>query len=186
MRSTPVLLTLLEAPQWFVRLHTVRAMAKRKYISQAEHIARRLTDSNWSVREAAARTLLVFGRVGVDQLSDHMLKADDRYSQEQIADEMQHAGLIPNLLAQYATEDDSREARVLTLLTEMGKTSYLLNTLSSSTDRDLRLKFLTHFGTSRDPQIRAWVRYVAAREHDETLRSLAARLGGATSGPEGA
>lgn len=178
VRGTPVLLTLLEDPQWFVRLHAVRALAKRKYISQAEQIARRLTDSHWGVREAAARTLLVFGRVGMDQLADHMLKTEDRYSREQIADEIQRAGLIPTLLAQYATEEDARERRVFLQLADMGKTSYLLTTLASSPDRGLRLKFLGEFGTSSDLQIRAWVRHVATREKDEEIRTLATRLMG--------
>ena len=39
-RSTPVLLALLEDGQWFVRLHSVRALAKRKFLSQAPQVAR--------------------------------------------------------------------------------------------------------------------------------------------------
>ncbi len=186
VRATPVLLTLIEDPQWFVRLHAVRSLAKRKFISQAEHIARRLTDSHWGVREAAARTLLVFGRVGVDHLSDHMLKTEDRYSREQIADEMQRAGLIPTLLSQYATDEDTRESQVLGHLAEMGKTSYLLTVLAGSPDRALRMKFLTHFGTSADPQIRAWVRHVATRDSDAEMRAVAGRLVGTPPSQGGA
>src|SRR5712692_7146437 len=76
-RSTPVLLTSLDDPQWFVRLHTVRALSKRKYLPQVAEITRRLTDSNWMVREAAARAMLAFGRAGVDQLSVHFLNTQD-------------------------------------------------------------------------------------------------------------
>src|SRR5579859_5207553 len=61
-RATPVLLTLLEDPQWFVRLHAARALARRKDISRAKLIAHRLTDSQWMVREAVTRTLLAYGR----------------------------------------------------------------------------------------------------------------------------
>ncbi len=172
-RSTPVLLALLEDRQWFVRLHAARALAKRKYLSQAREISRRLTDPHWMVREAAARTLLVFGRVGIDQLSDHFLVTEDRYSREQIADEMQRAGLIPTLIAQFANEKDGRNAQVIGQLAEMGKTSYLLAVLQSTSDRNLRKKFLENFGKHPDSQIIAWVKQVATREPDPELRALA-------------
>lgn len=172
-RSTPVLLTLLEDAQWFVRLHSVRALAKRKFLPQASEIARRLTDSHWMVREAAARTLLVFGRVGTDQLYDHFLETEDRYSSEQISDEMQRAGLIPTLLSQYGNEGNDREARVIAQLAQMGRTSYLLAILLSSSDRNLRKKFLENFGRHADVQIKAWVKHLAAREADPELRALA-------------
>jgi len=172
-RSTPVLLTLLEDAQWFVRLHAVRALAKRKYLSQAPQIAQRMTDPHWMVREAAARTLLVFGRVGSDQLAAHFLATQDRYSQEQIADEMQRAGLIPNLLAQYGGEAPGTEGKVIEQLVQMGKTSYIVSVLQSSSDQKLRRKFLMTFGRYLDPQIRGWVRQVATEETDPNLRTLA-------------
>lgn len=185
VRATPVLLTLLDDPQWFVRLHTVRSLAKRKFLSQAEALARRLTDSHWLVREAAAQTLLVFGRAGVDHLSDHMLQTQDRYSREQIADQMQRAGLIPALLAQYAASANDREARVFGQLTEMGKTSYLVATLITSSDRNLRKKFLLDFGRVADPKIRAWVRKLITIEPDEDIRTLAASIITETAKEEG-
>ncbi len=178
-RSTPVLLALLEDAQWFVRLHASRALAKRKFLSQAEQIAGRLTDPHWMVREAAARTLLVFGRVGIDELSEHLLTTQDRYSREQIADEIQRAGLIPTLLTQYGGEADGIEARVFEQLAQMGKTSYLVATLVSISDRNLRKKFLENFGGNPDPQIRSWVRHLATRETDAELRALAANFTGA-------
>lgn len=172
-RSTPVLLTLLEDAQWFVRLHAVRALAKRKFLSQAPQIALRLTDPHWMVRESAARTLLVFGRVGSEQLSSHFLSTQDRYSQEQIADEMQRAGLIPNLMVQYAGETESTEGRVLEQLVQMGKTSNMVSVLQTSSDQRLRRKFLMTFGRYLDPQIRSWVAQVATEETDPNLRTLA-------------
>ena len=172
-RSTPGLLALLEDSQWFVRLHAVRAFAKHKFLPQAPHIAQRLTDPDWMVREAATRALLVFGRAGSDQLAVHFLETPDRYSQEQIADEMQRAGLIPTYVAQYVREKDSLEGRVIEQLIHMGKTSYVVSMLRESTEHALRRKFLTSFGRHPDPQIRAWVRHLATGEPDKELRSLA-------------
>jgi HEAT repeat protein len=178
LRATPALVTLLEDPQWFVRLHAVRSLAKRKFLSQADAIGSRLTDSHWMVREAAARTLMVFGRAGLDQLTRHFLETQDRYSQEQISDEMQRAGLLPTLLAQYASEPKGDEVNVFRRLAGMGKTSYLVSTLTSSSDRNLRKKFLLDLGTHSDPQIQTWVRQLAARETDLELRTLATHLAG--------
>lgn len=172
-RSTPVLLTLLEDAQWFVRLHAVRAIAKRRFISQASSLARRLTDPHWMVREAAARTMLVFGQVGTERLSEHFLSTQDRYSQEQIADEMQRAGLISVLLTQYASETDGSAQRVLERLVGMGKTSYLVSLLQATSERTVRQKFLQKWGQSNDPQIRSWVIDVAASDGDPTLRTMA-------------
>jgi HEAT repeat protein len=172
-RSAPVLLTLLDDTQWFVRLHAVRAMAKRKFLPQAPQIAERLTDSHWMVREAAGRTLLVFGRVGSGYLAEHFLQTQDRYSQEQIADEMQRAGLIPGLLAEYAIGDGGAQGRVIEQMAHMGKTSYLVSVLRSTSELDLRKKFLEDFGRHPDPQIQAWVRHLAIRDPDEELRALA-------------
>ncbi len=175
-RSTPVLLTLLEDTQWFVRMHTVRALAKRKFLSQAPQVARRLTDSHWTVRESAARTLLVFGRVGSEQLAQHFLSTQDRYSREQIADEMQRAGLVPTLSAQYAAEREGASTRVIDLLVQMGKTSYLIWAIENNPDREVRKKFLVHFGEETDPHIRTWVSHVASTDLDPALRTLAGEL----------
>jgi hypothetical protein len=175
-RSTPVLLTLLEDSQWFVRMHTVRAMAKRKFLSQAPQVARRLTDSHWMVRESAARTLLVFGRVGSEQLAQHFLSTEDRYSREQIADEMQRAGLVPTLVAQYGAEREGASTRVIDLMVQMGKTSYLIWAIENNPNPDVRKKFLVHFGEEPDPQIRHWVSQVASTDADPALRTLAGEL----------
>jgi HEAT repeat protein len=175
-RSTPVLLTLLEDAQWFVRLHAVRAMAKRKFLSQAPQVARRLTDPHWMVREAAARTLLVFGRVGSDQLAQHFLSTEDRYSREQIADEMQRAGLVPALLAQYGAEREGPTTQVIDMLVQLGKTSYLVWALESNPDLEIRKKFLVHYGEEPDPQVRGWVTHVATTDADPALRTLAGEL----------
>jgi hypothetical protein len=175
-RSTPVLLTLLEDVQWFVRMHTVRALARRKFLSQAPQVARRLTDSHWTVRESAARTLLVFGRVGSEQLAQHFLSTEDRYSREQIADEMQRAGLVPTLIAQYGAEREGASTRVIDLMVQMGKTSYLIWAIENNPSPEVRKKFLVHFGEEPDPQIRQWVSQVASTDADPALRTLAGEL----------
>lgn len=174
-RAASALLTLLDDPDRFVRLQAVRSLAKYKFHAQAAQISRRLTDAHWMVREAAVRTLLVFGQAGIDRLFEHFLDTQDRYSREQIADEMQRAGLIPALLAQYASTPNGRAERVIGLLSQMGKTSNMVAVLRSSSDRSLLKKFLQSLGGQDDPEIRAWVNYMAIQASDAELRGLAQR-----------
>ncbi|MGD0697528.1 MAG: HEAT repeat domain-containing protein [Terriglobia bacterium] len=99
-RATSALLDLLDDAEWPVRLHAVRALAKPRYASEAAVIARRLTDSRWRVREAAARSLVALGSEGLHFLFRQFLVSGDKYSQEQIAEEIQRAGLLPQLLGE--------------------------------------------------------------------------------------
>jgi HEAT repeat protein len=99
-RATPALLELLKDAQWPVRLHAVRALSQPRYVREAAAIARRLTDSHWMVREAAVGTLLTFGQDGLDHLLETFLTGHDRYCQEQIAEAIHRAGLIPHIFKQ--------------------------------------------------------------------------------------
>lgn len=170
-RAVTVLLGLLEDEEWFVRLHTVRALAKHRFIQEVEHIGHCLTDPHWMVREAAVHSLLQLGQT--QHLYDVFLRTPDRYSQEQIADEWQRAGVIPALLHKYAQGDGAVESHVLHQLVNMGKTSYVLALLETWGDRGLRKRFVEAFGRHPDPQIQGWVQELAEREPDADLRALA-------------
>lgn len=173
-RSAPVLSTLLEDAVWFVRLHAVRSLAKQRFSSYAGRAANALTDPQWRVREAAVRTLRVFGRRGLDLLTEHFLGTRDQYSREQIADEFQRAGIIPELLTHCANTGNGRETAVLRHLAEMGKTSYMVSVLESGHDNGyLRKKFLQEFGRYPDPQIHQWVEREAVMGSDFDVRALA-------------
>jgi HEAT repeat protein len=92
-RAAQALLQLAEDPQWFVRLHAVRALAHHRLVPFAI-LTRRLTDPHWRVREAAARAMCAQGDPGVDGLVEHFLSTEDRYSQEQVTEQLGRAGLI--------------------------------------------------------------------------------------------
>jgi HEAT repeat protein len=92
-RALPALSGLSEDPVWFVRLHAVRALAHQAPPA-IEAWARRLTDSCWRVREAAAQALGALGRAGFDRLLEHFLNTEDRYSQEQVVEQFERAGLV--------------------------------------------------------------------------------------------
>ena len=98
--AMPVLAALLGDSAWFVRLHAVRALRHQRF-APLSLVSQRLTDPNWRVREAAAQTLAARGRSGLEVLLEHFLATSDRYSQEQVAEQVERAGLLPSLLAAY-------------------------------------------------------------------------------------
>lgn len=172
--AASTLFALMEDPAWFVRLHAVRSLAKPEFLSHAARISRALTDADWRVRETAVRTLRGFGPAGLDLLTHHFLATEDRYSREQIADEFQRAGLIPDLLIRCAQNGNGRDTEVLRHLAEMGKTSYMLAVVENGEGNgELRKKFLQQFGRYPDPQIHQWVKQVAVTETDFAVRALA-------------
>jgi hypothetical protein len=161
-RSAPILFVLLEDAAWFVRLWAVRSLARRRFRSHAGRVANALTDPNWRVREAAVRTLRTYGPAGLDRLMEHFLGTQDRYSREQIADEFQRAGLVPQLLARFAETGNGRETAVLSHLVDMGKTSCMVSALNGGQGNgELRTKFLKKFGQCSDPRIREWIAHLA-------------------------
>ena len=173
-RAAFTLFTLLEDSAWFVRLHAVRSLAKRRFLPYTGRFSAALTDTNWRVRETAVRTLRGFGPPGLELLTAHFLATSDRYSREQVADEFQRAGLIPELLTRCVETGNGRETAVLKNLAEMGKTSYMISVLAIGKGKgELRKKFLQQFGRSSDPQIHQWVEQVAVEEPDFDIRSLA-------------
>lgn len=155
-----VLTRLLDDPQWFVRLHTVRALGKPRYAALAPRIARRLGDPNWRVREAAARALVATGPPGIDSLIEHLVNTRDRYSQEQIIEELEQSNLIPSLLDRYAQGTGAREGRVLETFVNLGKISSLERILQNGVNPDVRRKFWMDFRSHPDRRVHAWAKRV--------------------------
>jgi HEAT repeat protein len=148
------LAVLLDDVKWFVRLHAVRALAQAKLVALADHVTLRLTDVNWRVREAAVRTLLSFGTAGVERLVGHFFSTQDRYSLEQIAEELQRAGLLHVLLGKYRHDDDGRRREVIERLAGMGKSNCLLAVLESGPGYRLGEQLLEELAPGPESEIR--------------------------------
>ena len=161
-RAPGALLTLIQDPQWLVRLHAVRALAHRPCPFQLTEIARCLVDPQWTVRQTAAKTLCGFGATGLSVVIEHSLGTKDMYSREQIADELQRAGLIPVILERYERGADGQEARLLEQFVQMGKTSYLMEVLSNGCSERLRQKFVQDFAHLGSREFRAKLRTIAS------------------------
>lgn len=155
-----VLLRLLDDPQWFVRLHAVRALGKPRHSRVAPEVARRLTDPHWRVREAAAQALLALGQNGLNQLFDHLVATRDRFTQDQIAEELERSGMVGTLLERYADGADRRERRILETLVNLGKTYYLERALLNGVSADVRRRFWMDYEGHPDRRVHAWAKRV--------------------------
>jgi HEAT repeat protein len=132
-RAVWQLVALLNDVQWFVRLHAVRALAQPRFGTLAEHLSRRLTDVNWRVREAVVRSLLSFGPAGAERLLQHFLTTQDRYSLQQIAEELQRG------LRSVRPGQDGvwGKRQVMERLIILGKASYSPSRVDSGADESL-------------------------------------------------
>ena len=146
-RSAAVLMKLLGDETWFVRLHAVRALAKPRFEFMASRVARLLTDSQWRVREAATETLIKLEVSGMRELIAHFFgdgkpgEADgnghgrswlpDLYSREQIAEQMERAGLLPALALHFEAWERRDGASAISQLIRAGKGPYLLAVLDA-------------------------------------------------------
>lgn len=130
--AVAALRALLHDPDEFVRLHTVRACADSHYSELLSDIVQRMTDAKWRVREASIKTLAAFGLAGRQQLSQNFLNTSDRYTSEQIAEEMQRGGIVADLLPALGSSNGEAPlaANVYSRLVDMGKTSLLTDLLA--------------------------------------------------------
>jgi HEAT repeat protein len=150
-RAESVLAKLLGDEAWFVRLHAARALAHPRFQFLAARVARLLTDGHWRVREAATQTLISLGDVGVRELTLHFFadvgldearnahgrasRPPDLYSREEIAEQMQRAGLL-YVLADHYDEWASRDgSSAISQLARAGRGAYLLAVLDDARRR---------------------------------------------------
>ena len=156
--ATAALFTLLNDEQWFVRIHAVRAMARRPCLFQLTETARCLSDPHWLVRQTTAKTLCLLGAPGLIEIFEHFLRTQDRSVRDQIAEELQRAGLIPIALRRYESHALGREARLLEQLVQMGKTRYLMEVLGNGCSENLQRKFAQDFAHLGGPEFQAELR----------------------------
>ncbi|HMD98556.1 MAG TPA: HEAT repeat domain-containing protein [Terriglobia bacterium] len=150
-RAESVLAKLLGDEAWFVRLHAARALAHSRFQFLAARVARLLTDGHWRVREAATQTLISLGEVGVRELIGHFFgdpgldearnahgrasRTPDLYSREEIAEQMQRAGLL-YVLADHFDEWARRDgSTAISQLARAGRGAYLLAVLDDARRR---------------------------------------------------
>jgi HEAT repeat protein len=174
-RAERALLLLLDDAEWFVRLHATRALAERRPLDLAP-LGRRLTDSNWRVREAAVQTLAAQGDRGVRLLLTHFLSTEDRYSRDQVAEHMERMGLIPSLLAAFGEPGAERETRFIEGIIHLGRTAALSTALQNGMAYK-RATLLTELRRHADSPERAFAQQLQRMPEPFDLRGQAARPG---------
>lgn len=93
---------LINDPNEFVRMHAVRACANRFYADLVSDVVPRLFDTRWIVREAAVSTLGAMGPRGREEMYRIFADCSDQFASEQIAEELQREGMVPDLVANVA------------------------------------------------------------------------------------
>ena len=133
-RAAQALRRMLNDENEFVRLHATRACADRLFLPIAADLLRMLEDPKWRVRESAARALRAMGREGFDELLRRFVGTEDRYTAEQIIDEIQRSGTVEDVVSSLVpgNPDFALAESVCRKMVKMGKTSLLLNALASS------------------------------------------------------
>jgi hypothetical protein len=134
-RSTlQALQKLLRDDNEFVRLHAARACGDRAYSALSRELSRMLVDPKWRVREAAAQSLRALGKLGMGELYREFVTTQDRYTSEQITEEIQRSGAIEDLAASLVTSNETLplSEAVCRKMIRMGKTSLLLNAMASA------------------------------------------------------
>jgi hypothetical protein len=133
-------------------------MARRASLFQLTETARCLSDPHWLVRRTAAQTLCLIGPRGLTEIFEHFLRTEDQSVRDQIAEELQRAGLLPIALRRYASYAQGREFRLLEQFVRMGKTRYLMEVLANGCDDGLRRRFTRDFAHLGSAEFQAQLR----------------------------
>jgi HEAT repeat protein len=99
-----LLLPLLEDPVWFVRLQASRALENLRYEKAVDNLGALLLDSNWQVRNAAARALAHIGDASLDVFLN-ILNHTDRYAKESICEEAERTRFTHRMIENLVSPD---------------------------------------------------------------------------------
>jgi HEAT repeat protein len=104
MPHAEILLPLLGDPVWFVRLQASRALENLRCGRAVDNLGVLLLDSNWQVRNAAARALSHIGDASLDVFLN-VLNHTDRYAKESICEEAERTRFTQRLIENLMSTD---------------------------------------------------------------------------------
>ena len=119
---------------WVVRYHCVKSLGLIGDKSSVDLFKRAITDSNWQVRRAAAEALGSFGVSAIKELTDVMLRSNDRFAREQVAEELQRSGLIYAIIENLRNPAGSKVSEEM--LFDVGKNGVISPLLEAMEDPD--------------------------------------------------
>jgi len=145
-RATTVLRELLFDSHWYVRLHTVKALARPRHSNALTFLGIRecLRDSHWRVREAAITTLISLGERGRQELYASFLASQSQTIRDQIVEAMEREGLMATLIGGYGEGAEGLDARIIEQLAGGAAPRGLPEALRMSSP-DVRQRFQERF-----------------------------------------
>jgi HEAT repeat protein len=176
-RAIGALRRLMNDDNDFVRLHAVRACADRFFMDLLPHIARRLRDPHWRVRDAAVKSILAFGSSGLTELYRVFLESDDQETAQQITDGLQRVGGMPSLLAALSTGgvQSGLVTAVCQKMALLGNTVYLNRALASLDDAEVRLRLMDALMTAPDEKYLTVLQTLTSSQH-HAVRNRASEI----------
>lgn len=131
---------LLGDPVWFVRLQAAKALGILRHDKAEAVLAKRLLDSNWQVRNAAATALVLTSDNAIGIFLD-TLGTTDRYAKESVCEEIQKTDFVYRLIDNLDspgrdTYGKSRE--ILAIMASLGYGTPLREYLESGADDRVR------------------------------------------------
>jgi hypothetical protein len=120
-------------------------------------LPRLLADPERAVRQAALRAFLAHGREGRSKLYEQFLKTEDKALRVQILEELDRAGLLPNLLQRVDGNSGTLERRVVELIVSMGATRYLQAALTNVYGHQLLQVLFAKLEDHSPHKIDAWL-----------------------------
>jgi len=121
-----------------------------------------LADPQRTVRQAALRALLAHGREGLSKLYEQFLQTDDKALRNQILEELDRAGLLPNLLQHLDGNSGTLERQVVELIVSTGATRYLEAALTNVYGHQLFQVLFAKLEDHSEQKIDAWLGVCAA------------------------
>lgn len=124
----PDLLKMDQEPVWYVRLQVCRSLGLLRDSRGIDFLTNRLMDENWQVRAAAAEALFTIGTPALFAIAQRLKEHQDRYSREQIAEELHRSGMVEEFVNSLEHLDDplsELKRSLLMALASLGMKSFL-------------------------------------------------------------
>jgi hypothetical protein len=180
---------LLNDENEFVRLHAVRACASRFYAELVPEVVRCMTDKKWRVREAAVNSLNAMGPMGREEMYRFFVACTDNFAAEQITDELQREGLVSDLVSAISAGGDSGllAQAVATRMARMGKTSLLLQGLTSGSSSQANVALMDTLAVNPTPEFVDLLQFFAEKSSGQVqskAKQILRRISGSASNIE--
>jgi hypothetical protein len=131
---------LLDDPVWFVRLQAAKVLGNLRHDKAVPHLAKRLMDGNWQVRNAAATALVLTSDNAIGIFLD-TLGSTDRYAKESVCEEIQKTGFVYRLIDNLDSpgrESYGKSREILNIMASLGYGTPLREYLNSGADDRVR------------------------------------------------